>query len=425
MKIKNLALVSCKSSFLDNDNVYPPLAPLYLKSYLKEHAQNWTVTIVGKEYEAIPDFWLGYDAVGVSIMTPQKDEAKRLLDSIKGYGKAIAIAGGPHCRGYLDSVRNEAWDYIVPFDGEKSLARILNGEASDRVLFDIMTREDIERAPVPDRTSWDAINLLYSHHYTLQGKPATTMITSKGCPQKCRFCETAQTTVRRYSLDNIEEQLKDITRLDYFGIYIFDDLFTMNNSTAEPVCNMIQDHSLTYRCNGQARLFTKNGPEFAQMLKKTGCAEIAFGFESGSQKILDIANKETTVAENYLAVKYAKEAGLHVKGYLMLGLPGETLDTIAETERFIRTSGIDDFQLACFMPYKGTAFRRMIDEWLPIDCNLTVPEVSGAFGCKGGETTYEVCTQALSAEMIKAERNRLVWNYKPESHKALWQSGEE
>jgi anaerobic magnesium-protoporphyrin IX monomethyl ester cyclase len=413
--------VTCRSDFLDDDYVYPPLAPLYLKSWLKRHSPDWATTIVGKQYELAPDFWEQYTAVGVSIMTPQREEAKRVLDSIKACKKKpLAIAGGAHCRGYIADVQQEAWDYIVPFDGEKPLEMILAGSTAERVLFKVMDANDINDAPRPDRTSWDAVNLLYSHNYTLQGKLATTMITSKGCPEHCKFCESAQTPVRRYSLGNIEEQLMDIVNLQYFGVYLFDDLFTMSMSTSQPVCNLLEQYELIYRCNGQAKHFSRNGTDFARMLKDTGCIEIAFGFESGSQAILDSSGKRTSVKDNYAAAKYAKDAGLFVKGYLMLGLPGETLETIAETERFIKDSGIDDFQLACFMPYKGTMIRRLMDEWQPIDCNLIVPEVSGAFGKKGGETTYEVCTSALDAEAIKRERNRLVMKYRPVSHKGAW-----
>lgn len=236
----------------------------------------------------------------------------------------------------------------------------------------------------------------------------------------CAFCEDARTTARWTPLSLIQEELDDIIELGYKGIYLFDDLFAIAMPKVKPICEEIRKRGLIYRCNGQANFFTKWGEDFAKMLADSGCVEMAFGHESGSQTILDNVIKRTKVEQNYKSVEYAKKYGIKVKSFLMLGLPGETYETIKATEEFIKNSGIDDFQLAVYMPYKGTQIRDAIDKGENIDLQL-IPkgqdgEITGAYGIRGGNTSYEVRTSALSAEELESERERLVNKYKPQSH---------
>ena len=424
--LMNLGLASCRSPFLDDDKIYVPLGNLYLKSYLAKHAPNVTVTILDDNYDSNnPATLTGFDAVGISIMTPQRVEATKILHAIKTHHPAIkVIAGGPHCRYYTAEAEAEPYDHIVVLDGEKSLTSIVQGNAS-RVIRDVMSVKDILEAPRPDRTSPDAIHALRSYKYTLRGKPATTMMTARGCPEKCTFCEEAMTMTKWSSLSNLEAEMQDIKNLGYQGVYIFDDLFAIAMPKVKPICALLLQKELIYRCNGQVKYFTKWGNEFAKMLASTGCVEMAFGFESGSQEILDRVLKRTTVAQNYDAVTYAKKEGIHVKGFVMIGLPGETRETIRETEKFIATSGMDDFQLSIYYPYKGTQIRDAIDKGEGAVDLMFLGEGLGAYGQKGGSTESVVRTSTLSSEKLLEERDRLVRTYKPKAHAKKWEKNED
>ena len=185
----------------------------------------------------------------------------------------------------------------------------------------------------------------------------------------------------------------------------------------KPICEEIKKRGLVYRCNGQARYFTE---EFAKTLADSGCVEIAFGAESGSQKILDAIDKRTTVEMNYRFVELCRKYGIVCKAFLMLGLPGETYETIAETEKFIRDAKLDDFQLALYYPYKGTKLRDAIDRG-DTSFDLTFEgEGLGAYGQRGGSTESVVRTSALSAVELLKERDRLVNTYRPVSHGNMW-----
>lgn len=426
--LSRVVLLSCRSPFLDDDKVYPPLANLYLKSYLNAHLPDVEVVLGDDEYDLTDLSALEpFDLVGISVMTPQRQEALLLARAIKKrFPEKLIVAGGPHVRHYhSDLLCESCFDHLVPLEGEKALVQLLSDRPAPRSLFSPMSPADVQSQPRPDRTSDDAIRVLSKYSYQLNNVRATTLMTARGCPERCTFCEDALTAIRWSSYDSIRAQLSDITALGYGGVYIFDDLFAISLPKIAPICDALQASGLIYRCNAQARYFTKWGKDMARLLSESGCYEIAFGAESGSQRILDSIQKRCTVAENYLTVAYAKECGLVVKAFILIGLPGETWSTLAETEAFIRDSGIDDFQCAVYMPFKGTRIRRALDQGEPLD--LTVEpagadgEITGAYGTKGGETAYEVRTSALSAADLRAFRDYLLTRYRPQSHSRKWQ----
>jgi radical SAM superfamily enzyme YgiQ (UPF0313 family) len=220
-------------------------------------------------------------------------------------------------------------------------------------------------------------------------------------------------------VENIKQQLDHIVELGYKGVYIFDDLFALALKKITPICEELKKREIMYRCNGQARYFNE---DFAKLLSETGCYEIAFGAESGSQKILDNIQKRTTVGMNYRFVELCKKYGIICKAFLMIGLPGETYETIQQTEKFIQDTSLDDFQLSIYYPYKGTKIRDTIDK---NENNLDLKfegEGLGAYGQKGGSTESVIRTQSLSSQELLRERDRLVKTYKPVSHINKWET---
>lgn len=421
MSLEKILLLSCRSPFLDDDKIYCPMGNLYLKSYLETYS-NVEVTLGDDNYDLTnTSRFTDFDAIGVSIMTPQREEATKIVRAIKANHPWIKmIAGGPHVKHYLSDVEKEPWDYIVPQDGERALTHIMSGNAEEQVVRSMLTRQEILLQPRPDRSSDNAKEIIQSYHYKLQGRPATTMMTGRGCPEKCTFCEDAMTNIRWSSLDNLKDEMDDVVKLGYQGVYIFDDLFAIAEKKVTPICEELKKRDLTFRCNGQVRYFTREGESFAKMLSKNGCVEIAFGFESGSQKILDNIQKRTKVEDNYRSVEYAKDHGINVKGFMMLGLPGETEETIEQTEAFIRDAGMDDFQLSIYFPYKGTQIRDSIDAGQnETDISLT-GEGLGAYGQKGGSTEAVVRVGDFSSEDLLRERDRIVNTYKPKAHVEKW-----
>jgi len=406
-----LALVSCRSPFLDDDRIYPPLGLLYLKSAVTAAAPGTEVIVVDSyDLDDLAQF-ADADAVGVSIMTPQRAEASSLAGAIRArWPGKLLIAGGPHVKHYGTSMAGEPWDYLAGGDGELVLPRIVRQETVRRHTASQIPRDVLAGLPRPDRLGEAAF--LRGYSYTLAGLDSTTMLLGRGCPMACKFCEDAKTLTRWTSLDNAEAELDDIVRLGYQGVYLFDDLFAINLGKCRPYLDLLKASGLKFRCNVHARFMTG---EFAAALAEAGCVEAAFGAESGSQAMLDRMDKKTTVAQNYDCVRHCQEAGITVKAFVMIGLPGETRATIAETERFICTSGIDDAQIAIYYPYKGTMFRREMDEGAASDL-IFEGEGLGAYGQRDGGTDSVVRTAELTSADLVAIREDLIRTYKFRSH---------
>jgi len=454
VKLENILLLSCRSPFLDDSKIYVPMANLYLKSYVEANT-NANVTLGDDTYDLNnPEYFEPYDLIGLSVMTPQREEAEKILHTVKDkYPEKIVVIGGPHVKHYAgDIMKNELpYDWIIPLDGEKPLVGIINGKTDfnhryirtaikfegdfprrvtmedlndPRILVDVMSKQDVETAPRPDRTSQNAVEVISSYHYKLGGVDSTTMMCARGCPEQCAFCEDAMTPVKWTGMDSITSQLDDIKNLGYGGVYFFDDLFALALPKIKPICDEVSKRDLIFRCNAQARYFTKWGEEMAKVLSDGGCYEIAFGAETGSQKILDNIRKRTTVEKNYQTIDYANKYGLIVKAFILLGLPGETHETLRETEQMVKylmSTPKNDFGAYIFYPYKGTQLRDSIDRGEDPGLSMLVEEGLGAYGQSGGNTESGVIrTTDLTDKELISFRDYLVNTYRPESGKEKW-----
>ncbi|MCK4826370.1 radical SAM protein, partial [bacterium] len=108
---------------------------------------------------------------------------------------------------------------------------------------------------------------------------------------------------------------------------------------------------LAIKCRGRVN---KVDPELLALMKKAGVRSVTFGIESGSQKVLDAMNKQTTVEQNYEAIRMVRAAGLQCYADLFLGFPGETPDTIKETSDFLMKAKPTGINMGCLFPLHGT-----------------------------------------------------------------------
>ncbi len=416
MDKKKVLLISLRSPFLDSDRVYPPLGLLYLATYVGQsgHEVDIEDAFENPQEQIIKDY-SDYDVIGVSIMTPQKEQAQKIINQLKNREtdkKQILVAGGPHAQFYTSELEEENWDYIVKGDGEKPLLDIIEGRATERIISSNLTQEEYNKLPVPNRIKFWNFLKKYTHTFGNDKRNATTFLSGKGCPMGCTFCENARTPIRQTPIEKAKKEFDEIQRLGFNAIYIIDDLFTISIDNVKPFAEELKKRDIIYKCNGHAKFMT---PEFADLLADTGCVEVGFGVESGSQKILDNVNKQTTVEQCYEFVRLMNEREIRVKSFLMIGLPGETYETIEKTEKFIRESGTDDFQLTIYTPYKGTAIRDNLDKGCK-EIDLVVEKEAFAHFRTKGKSESVVRTNALSSEQILQERNRIVEKYKPASH---------
>ncbi len=335
-----------------DDRLDVPLGLLYIAAVLRKSGFETTMVDLSSYPEAdwqqlIP----GADIYGIMVYTCAYYIARRIRDLCKEINPRAPVAvGGAHPTA-LPVATSADFDYVVTGEGEyafRELVRDLERGVTVRPISGGYSVEDLDSLPLPARELVD----LASYHRRVGEGLATSLITSRGCPFQCAFCgsKTMFGHTRYRSVERVIDEVK-MLKGDGFAHFIFyDDTFVMNRERLYPLLDELKKLDITFRCNGRASV---NTPEDFERLKDAGCHTVAFGVESGSQKILTRIKKHATVRQNLAAVINAKKAGLHTKLYLVVGLPGETRETIEETKRFIEKADPGSYTLFTFVPLPG------------------------------------------------------------------------
>ncbi|MFC1837747.1 B12-binding domain-containing radical SAM protein [Thermodesulfobacteriota bacterium] len=415
-----ILLISLRDPYLDSDRVMPPLGVMSLNSYL--HSCGISSHIENDFDFSNPLKYSAYTHFGISCMTPQKKQAYEVLYAIKKqYPDRIVIIGGPHADFYTQQCLDHPFDYIVVGDGELALKEIILKQPDNGRIINIsVTEKQMNEFPLPYRDP----SFLTQYNFYVQGLKATTILTAKGCPMSCAFCEHAGTKVRLYDPGIIDKQISQAKKSGYNCIMFFDDIFALSLKRVKDLTNIIRKHDITYRCFGHARTMTE---EMAKLLAETGCIEMGFGAESGSQLILDKIDKKTTVEQNQRFVDLCNNFGIKVKAFMIVGLPGESYETVQETKKFLdfltrkrfknrfRDTVSNDFDVTIYFPYKGTKIRDLIDAGSSKYDLLILedPDVfEGYYKGKSGSAEALVRTSALSTENIIKIQKDLLKSYK-------------
>lgn len=301
------------------------------------------------------------DLVGVTATTPLAMDAYLILDYARSKGYKTVI-GGVHASVLPDEAASHA-DHVVIGEGEKVLLDIVSGAQTGRIVKGAYT-ENIDDIPPPAR---NLLNMEYyvgkrgrmptAHLFFLQpGARLASMITSRGCPFSCMFCHNSWKglPVRYNSPERVMAEISELKeKYRVSAIFFMDDDFFVNKARFKAICSALIESRMNIFWAANARV-TSVSPETLALAKKAGCRQISFGFESGSQKILDILEKRSTVEQGEAAVKMTKEAGLLVYGTFMIGNPTETRQDMQLTENFILRNKIDSIGIGITTPYPGT-----------------------------------------------------------------------
>lgn len=416
MNPQNILLIYPESSFLDSDKVFPPLGILYLKALLdaKKQDNSYTDNFDIENIEKYNDF----TTYAISCTTPQFPEAVKILNVIKQkYPDKKVVIGGSHATYYTDGCINAGFDHIVKgVDGENGLLELLAGTNKQVIESQKLSITEMNDLPRPFRER----DFLMKYNYTLLDRDnitkimTTTIMTSRGCPMSCRFCENARTGVRLYDPRSISNEIEDVLNIGFKGIMFFDDIFALSLTRVKEITTILQKYDIKYRCFAHSHTFNE---EMAKLLVDSGCVEIGFGAESGSNEILKNINKKTTVENHKRLLNICYDFGIRAKAFFMLGLPGENLETITQTEEFIawgmENSRLSAFDLTIYYPYRNTQIYN--DYFLNnvSDDNISIDNIGsiGFYKGRGGMSESVVDTKSLTREDIKRERDRIFNKY--------------
>ncbi len=266
--------------------------------------------------------------------------------------------------------------------------------------------EDLDELPFP---AWDLVDT-GRYRLPFTGKRYLLVASARGCPYACTFCASKAyygARVRKRSPARIVDEISWIR--DSFGIRDFlfwAESFTNDQDYAIATAREMIDRNLdvSWVCNSRVDTVS---PEFLRTIKEAGCWMIGFGIESGSQEILDAVKKKTTITDVVTAVRMAHEGGLEVTGHCILGLPGETEESLQMTIDLARFLRLDYAQFYCAVAFPGSElYEQSIENgWL-------------------GETDWKyfeqntsiLSTPSLSTEQVMAARDRAYLSFYRQPH---------
>lgn len=190
------------------------------------------------------------------------------------------------------------------------------------------------------------------------------IVTSRGCTAGCIYCikhVSYQAGLRLRSPENIVAEIEMLVKLGVKYIHMYADLFTANRDQVMGICKLIIERNIKIGFTANSRVDYVD-KEMLQMMAKAGCDVLSWGIESASEEILKKARKGTVPERARQSVTWAHEAGIRNLGYFIVGLPGETKETIQETIDFSKTLPLDLAIFHIAAPYPGTPFFFMVME---------------------------------------------------------------
>ncbi len=345
--------------------------------------------------------------VGITSVTLNHHIAESIAEVVRKCDEQVAIVmGGPHVSFEIEGSfqRLPALDYIAIGEGEHTLRELVRSIEGRMDVRDVRGLAGIDRstgrawknAPRPLEDDLDTLpnparDLVPLARYLAFDSHAS-VVTSRGCPYECIFCSAPAWTGRKVRYrDPVKcvDEIEDLARLGFTEITIEDDLFTLYRKHFLAVCGEMIDRNTGIRWNAFSRVDTIT-PEIVGTMAKAGCQAICFGVESGDQEVLDLIKKNSSLAKVKEAMRMTKDVGISALASFIVGLPGETEETLRKTVEFAEELKNEFGSLYGFhilSPFPGTEVREKAAEygleilnsdWTKYDANHVVSRTPGA-----------------------------------------------
>lgn len=362
----------------------PPLGLAYLASFIRQYG--FVPQILDLNVENVSDTELANKvvatrplAVGISFMTNQYGEALKVAKLVKSASPVThIIAGGPHVSALPEETLRECklFDSIVVGEGECTFAELLSELQKEKQNFkgvnglcfrdgeNIIRNEkrdmigDIDSTPY---AAWDLLRLDKYSVFSVSHKKTFAIISSRGCPNQCIFCDSHTIFGRKFrgrSTKNIFNEIMFLHKnYDMESFDFVDDLITVDKERVLELCDLIKNSGIGFRWMANARVNTIDR-EMLRAMRDAGCVRIDVGVESGDPNVRKIAHKGITNQQIINAHKIAKELGIQIGTFTMVGNLGETKESVKMTIDLLKDI-CDDVMVAIACPFPGTELYRI------------------------------------------------------------------
>ena len=382
-------------------NRIAPLGLLSIAAYLeREEHEVFVHDCLGPKApssnETTAGIILGYkpDLVGFSATTSGFLDGYDLATRIKtARPQTKTIFGGVHvsAMGSVLLDQFEHIDYLCMGEGEATLSELASGEVP-ALISGLVWRDqegteanpgrsyipDLDDLPFP---SYEKLNR-FPEGYNLPLfsyilSPGATMVTSRGCPYQCSFCDRSvfKRGYRYNSAEYVYEHMRYLQkRFGVRHINIDDDLFTAHRRRIAELCDLLADEPLGMQFNCAVRAGHCDD-ELLDMLKSAGFLQLSLGIETGDSELMKTHKPGVHLDEVRDTVRRIQAKGLRAKGLFMMGLPGDTRESIQKTSDFAISLGLDDMNMSKFTPFYGAPVWASISEegtfdydWRKMNC---------------------------------------------------------
>lgn len=366
----------------------PPLGLGYIAGTLQAHGHQVDLLDIAIMKESYPQILprikaMNPDVIGITALSSYYNEMRLLARTLHPL-KIPIILGGVHVSALPElSLRECRADFAVVGEGELTTLELMEKWQDDEAKKQIKgiaylendqfktnsARElipNLDELPFP---AWDLINPLKypltPHGYTMKRYPVAPILTTRGCPYACSYCASTQFwrhKFRRRSAQNIVDEIEYLVNtFKIREIHLWDDNFTLLKKHVVDFCLEIRRRKLdlTFACPNGIRIDHLN-KELLTLMRQTGFYSLTFAIESGSQIILDQANKRIDLKVIPKILNVAKKLGYNTPGFFIFGLPGETYITARRTIQFAKSLPLDT---AVFFTAKPLPGSRLFDEW--------------------------------------------------------------
>ncbi|MFO7616305.1 MAG: radical SAM protein [Bacteroidales bacterium] len=342
----------------------------YLAAYARTQHTNLSFEVldtrVATRGETRRFFNQSFDLVGMTVFSPVYFEVKALFKRVKSsHPETPVVLGGPYVTTIMEEIFEETpAEYAVYGEGEITFSALiahLKGSGSAGDIDGLMYRDESGAIVVnPPREKFRDLTALPMPAYDIfpmQRYPLHRLVTGRGCPYACAWCNSSSIWDRHYHWMSAEKILEEIRFLiNTYGkkIVVFgDNCFNANLKRVEELCDLLIRENIQILWSASIRADNMT-QEVAHKMKKAGCYNVAIGIESANNDILEKIGKQATIEKMTEGIRMLKNAGIEIMSQYVIGSPYETLENVRESIAFARKSGCDYTNFYSILPYKGT-----------------------------------------------------------------------
>ncbi len=356
----------------------PPLGLTYIAAVLELKGHN--VKIIDAELENLSSNEVvkrlnpNTDVVGITGTVMVAHELLKIASLIKQkYPSIFLVVGGPFFNALpKETMKTGVFNAGILGEAEFIFPELVNAfehgfelKKIDSIVYITKGKlkftgspaviKNIDTLPFPARHLLPNLKF-YKPKALYKNLPSTNLISSRGCPNRCIFCDNSisRKKVRMHSPERVIKEIELL--INKYGINeldFVDDNFTLNHERVLKICKLIRERniSISWRCLARVDTISR---DLLKEMKKAGCWLIAYGIESGNQTILDYIQKGINLNQIKKAVKLTNEVGIESFAYFMLGFPIDTPQTIDDTIKLALSLDLDYVTFNKTVIYPGT-----------------------------------------------------------------------